>query len=552
MADTQETQRRRGRPCRGQRERGERANLRENRERLRRIRANVQLNIAPQQSVYSSAMINAARTFDRKVWELEEKTCIYCNRASFVLSMVGEDKCNVCAKESTSTKFTASNNMDPGPIPPELEELSYIEQMVIAQIHPVVSLFKLGGAQYAHRGNVINFRQDISSSTTLLPHHPSTIPSTIIFNRQTPHGLAQFTASASKIRRALLWLKSNNDYYRMITISEENLAAIGENNDLSQELLNLDLPDDQAAANQAQEVEEIQESFIPQLWNIDQQNQIQEALNVPYPSIDGNPINEFSEEGYIVKAFPTLFPTGKADFLAHRDVALTLDQYFKYLLMYKDKRFARDPRFRFFAMNTVMRRAALSTANVFIRRNALENLNVADLSLRLQQDPGFINQLMVYSASQRSTRAYWRQRCSELLKMIDQIGLPDVFLTLSAADYHQPDLFEILAPDVADVNTLSDRQRRNLMHENPMIVAHFFYERCSLFIQHVLKPIYRVKDSWYRFEWQWRGSPHLHGLIWLENSPKTNEEAPSPEELELIRTYLTNSAQVSIHYTLMK
>jgi len=83
-----------------------------------------------------------------------------------------------------------------------------------------------------------------------------------------------------------------------------------------------------------------------------------------------------------------------------------------------------------------MERFETSRANIFIKKSAVENTNVADLSSRNQQDPGFINQLMVYSASVRSTRPYWRQRCSELLKMVDQIGLPTISFTLSDADYH--------------------------------------------------------------------------------------------------------------------
>lgn len=30
---------------------------------------------------------------------------------------------------------------------------------------------------------------------------------------------------------------------------------------------------------------------------------------------------------------------------------------------------------------------------------------------------------------------------------------------------------------------------------------------------------FSVKDYWYRFEWQHRGSPHIHGLLWLDDAP---------------------------------
>ena len=63
-----------------------------------------------------------------------------------------------------------------------------------------------------------------------------------------------------------------------------------------------------------------------------------------------NPINEFSMEGYFSRAFPTLFPTGAAEFLAPRIHKITIDNYFKHLVMYDDKRLAKHCRFRYFAL----------------------------------------------------------------------------------------------------------------------------------------------------------------------------------------------------------
>jgi len=43
-------------------------------------------------------------------------------------------------------KFSAENNMDPGDIPEELQELTEIEEMLIAQIFPIVSVYYLVGS----------------------------------------------------------------------------------------------------------------------------------------------------------------------------------------------------------------------------------------------------------------------------------------------------------------------------------------------------------------------------------------------------------------------
>ena len=84
-----------------------------------------------------------------------------------------------------------------------------------------------------------------------------------------------------------------------------------------------------------------------------------------WPTIGGTPINEFTTEGYFSCAFPTLFPTGAADFSGRRQNQVTIGNYFKHLMMYDDSRFSKHPRFRFFALNTEMRWRALQTGRVY-------------------------------------------------------------------------------------------------------------------------------------------------------------------------------------------
>lgn len=38
-------------------------------------------------------------------------------------------------------------------------------------------------------------------------------------------------------------------------------------------------------------------------------------------------------------------------------------------------------------------------------------------------------------------------------------------------------------------------------------------------MKQVIKKYFKVADFWYRFEWQSRGSGHVHEFIWLEDQP---------------------------------
>ena len=64
-----------------------------------------------------------------------------------------------------------------------------------------------------------------------------------------------------------------------------------------------------------------------------QERQSNLPSTVAWPPAGETPINEFRTEGYISYAFPTLFPTGAADFVAPRTCAVTIGNYFKHLLM---------------------------------------------------------------------------------------------------------------------------------------------------------------------------------------------------------------------------
>ena len=93
----------------------------------------------------------------------------------------------------------------------------------------------------------------------------------------------------------------------------------------------------------------------------------------------------------------------------------------------------------------------------------------------------------------RSSKGYWQKRSIELKNMVRQLGKPTIFITLSAADYHWPDLFKLLCPDKY-FEELSSNEKRKLMHDNPIIVAYFFQHRVKLFIKHVLVPLFGVTD----------------------------------------------------------
>lgn len=58
-----------------------------------------------------------------------------------------------------------------------------------------------------------------------------------------------------------------------------------------------------------------------------QDQQVMEILE--WPVIEQTAVDEFNTPGYIVQAFPVLFPTGEADLHGNRDRNVTASDYFR-------------------------------------------------------------------------------------------------------------------------------------------------------------------------------------------------------------------------------
>ena len=118
--------------------------------------------------------------------------------------------------------------------------------------------------------------------------------------------------------------------------------------------------------------------------------------------------------------------------------------------------------------------------------------------------------------------------------MVKQLGIPTWFMTLSCADLRWPDIFQIIARTngknitTEEVEALSYDEKCSLFNLNPLIVAKHFQYRVETFFTEILltnaNPIGKIIYYALRIEFQMRGSPHLHALIWTSDCPKLTQE----------------------------
>ena len=135
----------------------------------------------------------------------------------------------------------------------------------------------------------------------------------------------------------------------------------------------------------------------------------------------------------------------------------------------------------------------------------------------------------------------------EVVAMVKQLGIPTWFMTLSCADLKWPELFQIIGKTQGlnfsdeEIEALSYNERCSILNSNPVVVAKHFQYRVETFFTEVLltkaNPIGKIVYYALRIEFQMRGSPHLHALIWTSDCPKLTHETKL-DYIEFIDTHV--------------
>lgn len=130
----------------------------------------------------------------------------------------------------------------------------------------------------------------------------------------------------------------------------------------------------------------------------------------------------------------------------------------------------------------------------------------------------------------RGSPPYWEKAKKDIFAMLRQLGLPTWFFSFSAAETKWIPLLKCLGELIENVSYSDDEilnmsweHKSKLIKADPVTCARYFDFRFSKFFTEVLgndtHPVGQIKDSFYRIEFQQRGSPHVHMLLWIKDAP---------------------------------
>jgi ATP-dependent DNA helicase PIF1 len=223
-------------------------------------------------------------------------------------------------------------------------------------------------------------------------------------------------------------------------------------------------------------------------------------------SYDPAPLSKFNNSQALLSlSFPGLFPFGLAKFTTPRIRGIKYPLFVRHLFLYKDGQFQRHPRFRYVIFNTIMREQVNTKASFFVNKinPQQKDLSLDNLRQAFEDDSpesaAILNSITRHAGSLAGTRPFWAGKRHGLESMVQQLGCPGVFITVSYADYHWHSLFKHMPPDLYQQwqnGTPNQRIRlsRNWVRDNPAVVAYHFHRQLKVFRSTVLSKKFCIDD----------------------------------------------------------
>ena len=223
--------------------------------------------------------------------------------------------------------------------------------------------------------------------------------------------------------------------------------------------------------------------------------------------------------------FPTLYPTGKFGEWHPRQQNISPREFVKSCLMNKDGHFRKDDQCVFYLLwQKEMQELASGVLNL-VKGTREHAIPVGEFVDRVSKNEEEIeaNMSAVFQ-NMRGSNRYWYLRHSEVLCMVREHGPPTLFLTLSCAEHNSLEI----ATYLRKVNNVSDSYSiGKLCAEDPISVSRKFSQKFPDFFNLVILKggvLGKVAHYFDKMDYQERGAPHYHILLWIEGAPVAGQD----------------------------
>ena len=507
--------------------------------------------------------------------EQEEYICITCHRT--------------LVRQKMPCQAVANGLLLP-PIPDELQHLSRLEVRCISLRIPFMRIhaMKKGGVGRI-TGPCINVPSTLEPITHILPRVPEDTHLILIKLKRMLVYRSSYLEDYIRpnvVMEALKWLIKHNPHYKDVVVDDNWLEHL--RNDpafrnvcegslgLEQDEVEDEVEDDGMEEVQAEQscsdsdsgnIECEMEAENVEIENLaadqDEVNrkaavtvepsstcvQFDDVEQVAFsiaPGEDGIPKFILLDDDFEVLAFPNLFPGGFGgyDTTEPRPSNLTLRSYIHQRLRNKDTRF-QDTEYIFSHQYAVELKQLRSEIRINLKKSkaggdhgrvnagrlrnfeTIGRLIIDDLALR-------------FMANVRGTPAYWQKQLFDILAYLRTFGTPTWFLTLSPAEFLWPEILQAIGRRYGlnfsekDVEVMDWETKATYLRNNPVIVVQMFQHRLDAFFHDYIlseyNPLGRIAEYCIKIEFQARGSPHAHCLLWVKDAPNISSTDTTGDE----------------------
>ena len=494
--------------------------------------------------------------------------------------------CHTCLsalRDSKIPKLSVTNGMKWPIKPPELN-LHQLEKRLIALRIPFMQIRELPrGGQYSLKGNVINVPVDIQPTINCLPRPmDENFTVAIQLKKKLSYKTVDFKENVRPLRvlTALHWLMNNSKLYKNsgIVIDDDWFQEVTESaEETVREFLGVpreQTNDKHSMENKKQEeITSKKDSDAPTDYDSDHYSEIDANDHVGNidtlvddadidntydkvftfaPGEGQHPLSLYNDKDAEYLCFPSIFCGQTPPSKEERIVPVHYSDIVKWELRSVDRRAAQSVPNIFFKHKKLQMKQISDKVNLVVRRCKKRGKKITAAEAR---DSNYLDKLVnldegYYIFRQlRNSPAYLEMRKKDIFAMIRQLSLPTWFMSLSAADTRWTDLLKMLATlndgieySETELERLTWQEKTKLVQKDPVTCSRYFDHRVQEFLNTILKsssePIGKVLDYFYRVEFQQRGSPHIHMLVWVENAP-TLETKSEQEIIEFVDQYLT-------------
>ena len=474
--------------------------------------------------------------------------------------------CLVQLKQCKIPKLAVANGLSFPTKPPELCLYALEERLISLRI-PFMSLYNLPrGGQLQMQGSVVNVPVDIAPVVQSLPrtiNDAATVP--IQLKRKLAYKSSVWKQNVRPrcVLNALRYLMTKELYKNAnLSLNEswfDEIQNCGQNPNAHES-------DDETtdSENDSDTFSEIDpdECAVGSLDTMLDDKDVDQFRSLSFAPGEGQrPLNLFQDKDAEYLSFPTIYCGERMNTQVLEGNKIHYADLCKWELRNVDRRVANNIPNLFFKskklqIKQVAEKGILAMKRVQTKGNAYtagEILDTAKQTAITNLDEGYYIFRTI-----RNSPPYLDMCKKEIMAMIRQLGLPTWFISLSAADTKWHDLIVMLGKlnekkdytnDLLDGKMDWDHVTK-LVSSDPVTCARYFNNRTETFIRDVLgsphNPIHEVTDYVYRVEFQHRGSPHIHMLIWTKNAPEYGQNKED-EILHFNERYVSCSIDIPDH-----